>query len=207
MGRQFVLPPIFNIFIVRNWVIWPKCIKVFPNLKVIRVIRTRFIIHTSDLHLGAIGDFSARVNVEIYQLWNRMTVSWLNMLISRTLTRSRLNWQWRGYFLLFRQFCQVNKIKNQHPFLKEVKLVSASCSPTELLGTIEANLSHQGLVIPYSTLHILMSLSHKLLLGQDFLRLSKAILDCGERPIIFAGLINVSLTQSTLRLAQSLSVA
>jgi hypothetical protein len=55
---------------------------------------------------------------------------------------------------------------------------------------------------------VLRSLSHKLLLGQDFVRFSHAVIDCGERFItLFDGLVRAALTRfsdrdSVLRLAQ-----
>jgi hypothetical protein len=59
---------------------------------------------------------------------------------------------------------------------------------------------------------VLRSLSHKLLLGQDFLRFSHAVIDCGERLItLFDGLVRAALTRfsdrdSVLRLAQDLII-
>jgi hypothetical protein len=43
----------------------------------------------------------------------------------------------------------------------DVKLVSANKSPMRSLGTVEAELSIQGLVVPFH-FHVLKSLSHKL---------------------------------------------
>jgi hypothetical protein len=93
----------------------------------------------------------------------------------------------------------------------DIKLVSANKSPIRSLGTVEAELSIQGLVIPFH-FHVLKSLSHKMLLGQDFLRFSNAIIDCGNRSIsMFEGLVHASLTcfterDSVLRLAQNIII-
>jgi hypothetical protein len=93
----------------------------------------------------------------------------------------------------------------------DVKLISANKSPIHSLGTVEAELSIQGLVVPFH-FHVLKSLSHKLLLGQDFLRFSNAVIDCGHRSIeMFEGLVRASLTcfterDAVLRLAQNIII-
>jgi hypothetical protein len=108
------------------------------------------------------------------------------------------------------QFARFLHLKPQ-PTTDDVKLISANKSPIRSLGTVEAELSIQGLVIPF-TFHVLRSLSHKLLLGQDFLRFSHAVIDCGERLItLFDGLVRAALTRfsdrdSVLRLAQDLII-
>jgi hypothetical protein len=108
------------------------------------------------------------------------------------------------------QFARFLHLKPQ-PTTDDVKLISANKSPARSLGTVEAELSIQGLVRPL-TFHVLRSLSHKLLLGQDFLRVSHAVIDCGERLItLFDGLVRAALTRfsdrdSVLRLAQDLII-
>jgi hypothetical protein len=93
----------------------------------------------------------------------------------------------------------------------DVKLISANKSPIHSLGTVEAELSIQGLVVPFH-FHVLKSLSHMLLLGQDFLRFSNAVIDCGQRSIeMFEGLMRASLTcfterDAVLRLAQNIII-
>jgi hypothetical protein len=108
------------------------------------------------------------------------------------------------------QFARFLHLKPQ-PTTDDVKLISANKSPIRSLGTVDAELPIQGLVIPF-TFHVLRSLSHKLLLGQDFLRFSHAVIDCGERLItLFDGLDRAPLTRfsdrdSVLRLAQDLII-
>jgi hypothetical protein len=93
----------------------------------------------------------------------------------------------------------------------DIKLVSANKSPIRSLGTVEAELSIQGLVVPFH-FHVLKSLSHKMLFGQDFLRFSNAVIDCGIRSIsMFEGLVHAALTcfterDSVLRLAQNIII-
>jgi hypothetical protein len=53
------------------------------------------------------------------------------------------------------------------PCKDNIKLISAKSSPICYLGTLDVELSIQGLVIPF-TVHVLKSMSHKLILGQDF---------------------------------------
>jgi hypothetical protein len=93
----------------------------------------------------------------------------------------------------------------------DIKLISANKSPIRSLGTVEAELSIQGLVVPFH-FYVLKSLSHKLLLGQDFLRFSNAVIDCGNRSInMFEGLVHAALTcftqrDSVLRLTQNIII-
>jgi hypothetical protein len=93
----------------------------------------------------------------------------------------------------------------------DVKLISANKSPIHTLGIVEAELSIQGLVVPFR-FQVLKSLSHKLVLGQDFLRFSNAVIDCGNRSIeMFEGLVRASLTRFNerdvvLRLAQNIII-
>jgi hypothetical protein len=93
----------------------------------------------------------------------------------------------------------------------DVKLISANKSPIHTLGIVEAELSIQGLVVPFR-FQVLKSLSHKLVLGQDFLRFSNAVIDCGHRSIeMFEGLVRASLTRFNerdvvLRLAQNIII-
>jgi hypothetical protein len=108
------------------------------------------------------------------------------------------------------QFARFLHLRPQ-PTTDNVKLISANKSPIRSLGTVDAELSIQGLVVPF-TFHVLRSLSHRLLLGQDFLRFSNAVIDCGERVItLFDGLVCAALTRfsdrdSVLRLAQDLII-
>jgi hypothetical protein len=60
------------------------------------------------------------------------------------------------------------------PTKDKIKLLSANSSPICSLGTVDIELSIQGLVIPF-TMHVLRSLSHRLILGQDFLQFSNAV--------------------------------
>jgi hypothetical protein len=92
------------------------------------------------------------------------------------------------------QFARFLHLKPQ-PTTDDVTLISANKSPIRSLGTVEAELLIQGLVIPF-TFHVLRSLSHKILFGQDFLRFSHAVSDCGERLItLFDGLVRAALTR------------
>jgi len=76
----------------------------------------------------------------------------------------------------------------------EVDLVSANSSHIESKGVVNVELSIQGLVIP-CTLYVLKSLSHNMILGNDFLRMSGAVIDCARRSIaMFEGLVVTSLT-------------
>jgi hypothetical protein len=91
------------------------------------------------------------------------------------------------------------------------KLVSANRSPVTAIGVVQADLSNQGLVVP-CTFHVLKSLSHNVILGQDFLKSSGAIIDCANNCIsLFDGLVNASLTNQrdqtmTLRLAENVTI-
>jgi hypothetical protein len=94
-------------------------------------------------------------------------------------------------------------ISDQFARFLRLKPVPPICS----LGTVDVELSIQGLVIPF-TVHVLKSLSHKLILGQDFLQSSNAVINCGDRSItLFEGLVCAALTryqdrESVLRLTQ-----
>jgi hypothetical protein len=96
------------------------------------------------------------------------------------------------------------------PCKDKIKLISANSSPICSLGTVDVELSIQGLVIPF-TVHVLKSLSHKLILEQDFLQSSNAVINCGDRSItLFEGLVCAALTryqdrESVLRLTQYVS--
>jgi hypothetical protein len=70
------------------------------------------------------------------------------------------------------------------PCKEKIKLISANSSPICSLGTVDVELSIQGLVIPF-TVHVSKSLSHKLILGQDILQSSNAVINCGDRSITF----------------------
>jgi hypothetical protein len=93
------------------------------------------------------------------------------------------------------------------PCNDKIKLISANSSPICSLGTADVELSIQGLVIPF-TVHVLKSLSHKLILGQDFLQSSNAFINCGDRSItLFEGPMCAAFTrnqdrESVLRLTQ-----
>jgi predicted aspartyl protease len=79
------------------------------------------------------------------------------------------------------QFARFLRLKPV-PCKDKIKLISANSSPICSLGTVDVELSIQGLVIPF-TVHVLKSLSHKLILGQDFLQSSNAVSNCGDRSI------------------------
>jgi hypothetical protein len=104
---------------------------------------------------------------------------------------------------LFARFSHVKPA----PTKDKIKLISANSSPICSLGTVNVELSIQGLVIPF-TMHVSRSLSHKLILGQDFLQFSNADINCGDRSItLFEGLMCAALTRcqdrdSLLRLTQ-----
>jgi hypothetical protein len=93
------------------------------------------------------------------------------------------------------------------PCKERIILISANSSPICSLGTVDVELSIQSLVIPF-TVQVLKSLSHKLILGQDFLQSSNAVINCGDRSItLFEGLVCAALTryqdrESVLRLTQ-----
>ena len=71
---------------------------------------------------------------------------------------------------------------------EDFKLVSANKTPIETLGTAEVNLSIQGLIVSWA-LHVLKSLSHQVLSGQDFLDFSGAVINYSDRSIsLFDGL-------------------
>jgi hypothetical protein len=104
------------------------------------------------------------------------------------------------------QFARFLRLKPV-PCKDKIKLISANSSPICSLGTVDVELSIQGLVIPF-TIHVLKSLSHKLILGQDFLQSSNAVINCGDRSItLFEGLVCAALTryqdrESVFRLTQ-----
>ena len=97
------------------------------------------------------------------------------------------------------------------PTLQGVKLVSANSQEIHSLGVTDIDLAIQGLVIPFSV-HVLRSLSRLMILGNDFLRASSAIIDCAQRSIsLFDGLVTASLTTysdraSILRTAQDVVI-
>ena len=97
------------------------------------------------------------------------------------------------------------------PTLQGVKLVSANSQEIHSLGVTDIDLAIQRLVIPFSV-HVLRSLSHPMILGNDFLRASSAIIDCAQRSIsLFDGLVTASLTTysdraSILRTAQDVVI-
>jgi hypothetical protein len=92
------------------------------------------------------------------------------------------------------------------------KLVSANRSPITAIGVVQADLSIQGLVVP-RTFHVLKSLSHNIILGQDFLKSSGAIIHCANNCIsLFDVFVNASLTHQrdhtmTLRLAKNVTIS
>jgi hypothetical protein len=108
------------------------------------------------------------------------------------------------------QFARVLRLTPQ-PTLDEVKLISANKSPIRSLGTVNVDIAIQGLVVPF-TLHVLQSLSHRVVFGQDFLRFSGAIIDCGNHSIsMFDGLVHAALTcfaqrDAVLRLTQNVII-
>jgi hypothetical protein len=97
------------------------------------------------------------------------------------------------------------------PSIQEVKLISANKTAIESKGVVDVELAIQGLVVPFS-FHVLSSLAHQMILGNDFLRMSGAVIDCAQRSIsLFDGLVSASLTtqhdrDSVLRLAQSVII-
>jgi hypothetical protein len=97
------------------------------------------------------------------------------------------------------------------PSPEDFKLVSANRSPITSIGVVHADMSIQRLVIPF-TFQILKQLSHNVILGQDFLRSSGAIIDCANNSIsLFDGSVNASLTNqrdrtTTLQLAKSVII-
>jgi hypothetical protein len=108
------------------------------------------------------------------------------------------------------QFARALRLTPQ-PTLDEVKLISANKSPIRSLGTVNVDIAIQGLVVPF-TLHVLQSLSHRVVFGQDFLRFSGAIIDCGNHSIsMFDGLVHAALTcfaqrDAVLRLTQNVII-
>jgi hypothetical protein len=67
---------------------------------------------------------------------------------------------------IFDQFARFLRLRPV-PCKDKIKLTSANSSPICSLGTVDVELSIQGLVIPF-TVHVLKSFSHKLILGQEF---------------------------------------
>jgi hypothetical protein len=94
------------------------------------------------------------------------------------------------------------------PSIQEVKLISANKTAIESKGVVHVELAIQGLVVPFS-FHVLSSLAHQMILSNDFLRMSGAVIDCAQRCIsLLNGLVSASLTtqhdrDSVLKLAQS----
>ena len=108
------------------------------------------------------------------------------------------------------QFAKILRLRPV-PVVEDLKLVSANKTPMTSLGTVDVNLSIQGLVVPH-TFYVLKSLAHNIVLGQDFLNMSGAVIDCRDRCItLYDGLVTASLTRVTdqnsmLRLAQSIII-
>lgn len=86
------------------------------------------------------------------------------------------------------------------PSKEKVKLISANFSPICSLDTMDIELPIQGLVLPF-TMHVLKSLSHKMILGQDFsLQFSNAVISCGDCSItLLEGLVCAALTRCPVR--------
>jgi hypothetical protein len=97
------------------------------------------------------------------------------------------------------------------PVAQNIKLISANKSPIESKGIVDVELSIQGLVVPFS-FYVLASLAHHMVLGNDLLRASGAIIDCAQRCItLYDGLVCASLTtqqdrHSVLKLAQNVII-
>jgi hypothetical protein len=97
------------------------------------------------------------------------------------------------------------------PATEEIKLISANQSPIESKGIVDVEISLQGYIVPF-TFHVLRSLSHPMILGIDFLKMSGAIINCAQRSIsLFDGLVNAALTtcrdrDSVLRLTQNVVI-
>jgi len=108
------------------------------------------------------------------------------------------------------KMARVLKLKPQRSS-DEIRLVSANQTPIESTGVVQVELSIQGLVIPF-TLYVLKSLAHNMILGNDFLRTTGAIINCAEGSIsLFEGLVITSLTtqyeqHNVLRLANNVSI-
>ena len=64
------------------------------------------------------------------------------------------------------QFAKYLRLKPV-PVADELRLVSANKTPMTSVGTVDVNLSLQGLVVPH-TFYVLKSLAHNIVLGQDF---------------------------------------
>jgi hypothetical protein len=97
------------------------------------------------------------------------------------------------------------------PTPDDVKLILANKSRIRSIGTVNVEMSIQGLVVPF-TFHVLQSLSHKVWFAQNCLRFLSAIIDCGNRSIsMFDGLVHAALTcftqrESVLRVAQNVII-
>jgi hypothetical protein len=82
---------------------------------------------------------------------------------------------------------------------QDFKLVSANGSQISVIGEAEVEISIQGLVIPW-TMYVVSSLSHNVILAQDFLQSTDAVIDCANRSLtLYDGLVRVSLTRNTDR--------
>ena len=91
------------------------------------------------------------------------------------------------------QFAKSLKLKPQ-PSEQTIALTAANGSKIESLGVIDVELSIQGLTVPF-TFFVLRSLSHKAILGNDFLQESGAVIDCAKHSItLYDGLVQAVLS-------------
>ena len=91
------------------------------------------------------------------------------------------------------QFAKSLKLKPQ-PSDQTIALIAANGSKIESLGVIDVELSIQGLTVPF-TFFVLRSLSHKAILGNDFLQESGAVIDCAKHSItLYDGLVQAALS-------------
>jgi hypothetical protein len=85
------------------------------------------------------------------------------------------------------------------PMTQDFKLVSANGSQIRVIGEADVEISIQGLVIPW-TMYVVSSLSHNVILAQDFLQSTDAVIDCANRSLaLYDGLVRVSSTRNTDR--------
>jgi hypothetical protein len=97
------------------------------------------------------------------------------------------------------------------PTPRELKLISANRSHIESLGTVDVELSIQGLAMPW-TMHVSKSLAHQVILAQDFLDSAGACIDCASRSIspfddmVCVPLMKLNDRNTVLKLAQDVVI-
>ena len=80
------------------------------------------------------------------------------------------------------------------PVNDDVNLVTADKSKIIILGCVDVTLSLQGLLIP-QCLYVLQDLAHDILLGNDFMRETQAIISYSDRSLsLFDGIVKAPLT-------------